>query len=146
MPYLIGAADIYAAPSRMEGFGMIQLEAMACGLPVISSDVGGPADTIVHNKTGFLASVGQTIELESEWAWEGMGFDADHRIAFDKPKIFAYRANVPELAKYTLQLLSDDKLREKMGKAAHEHAMANFQYIDVAKKALKMIEKKLKIA
>lgn len=145
MPYLIGAADIYAAPSRLEGFGMIQVEAMACGRPVISINVGGPADTIVHNKTGFLAEVGQTIELESEWAWEGMGFDADHRIAFDKPKVFAYRADVPELAKYTLQLLTDDKLREKMGKAAHQHAMDNFQYIDVAKKALAMIEKKLKL-
>lgn len=145
MPYLIGAADIYAAPSRLEGFGMIQMEAEACGRPVISINVGGPADTIVHGKTGFLAKVGQEIELESEWAYEHMGFDADHRITFDKPKVFAYRADIQDLAKYTLQLLQDDNLREEMGKNAHEHAMANYQYQDVAKKTLKMIEDKLGI-
>ncbi|MDP2830516.1 MAG: glycosyltransferase family 4 protein, partial [bacterium] len=41
MPYLLSACDIYAAPSRLEGFGMIQLEAMACGRPVISINAGG---------------------------------------------------------------------------------------------------------
>lgn len=143
MPYLLSAADIYAAPSRLEGFGMIQMEAEACGVPVISINVGGPVDTIVHGKTGFLAEVGETVELKEEWAYEHMGFEADHKIVFDKPKIFAYRASVPDLAKYTKQLLTDDKLRAEMGKNASEHAMTNFQYINVAKKALKMIEKKL---
>src|SRR5690606_33099900 len=36
MPYLLAACDIYAAPSRLEGFGMIQVEANACGRPVIA--------------------------------------------------------------------------------------------------------------
>ena len=145
MPYLLSAADIYAAPSRLEGFGMIQMEAEACGVPVISINVGGPVDTIVHGKTGFLAEVGETVELKEEWAWQSMGFEADHKIVFDKPKVFAYRASVSDLAKYTLQLLTDDKLREEMGRAARAHALANFQYVDVAKKALGMIEEKLKI-
>ncbi len=35
MPYLFGACDIYAAPSRLEGFGMPQVEAGACEKPVI---------------------------------------------------------------------------------------------------------------
>lgn len=143
--YLLAACDIYAGPSRLEGFGMIQMEAMACGIPVISINIGGPTDTIIHGKTGFLAEVGETIELKEEWAWESMGFDADHKIVFDKPKIFAYRASVPDLVKYTKQLLTDDKLREEMGKNAREHAMTNFQYIDIAKKALKLIEKKLEL-
>ena len=136
MAYLLSAADVYAAPSRLEGFGMIQMEAEACGIPVISINVGGPVDTIVHGETGFLAEVGETVELKEEWAYEGMGFDADHKVVFDKPKVFAYRASIPDLAKYTLQLLTDDKLREEMGKKAHEHAMANFQYRDVAKKSV----------
>lgn len=145
MPYLLSAADIYAAPSRLEGFGMIQVEAEACGLPVISINIGGPVDTIVHGKTGFLAEVGETVELKEEWGYQSMGFDADHKIVFDKPKIFAYRASVPDLAKYTKRLLTDDKLREEMGKNALEHAMANFQYVDVAKKAVKMIGEKLRL-
>jgi len=143
MTYLIGACDIYAAPSRLEGFGMIQLEAEACGKPVISINVGGPVDTIVHGETGYLAKVSQTIELYEEWAYEGMGFEADHKRKFDEPKVFAYRADIKDLAKYTKELLTNDKLREEMGRKAYEHAMKNFQYQDVAKKALKEIQEKL---
>jgi glycosyltransferase involved in cell wall biosynthesis len=146
MAYLLSACDIYAAPSRLEGFGMIQMEAEACGVPVISINVGGPVDTIVHGKTGFLASVANKVELSEEWAYEGMGFAADHKVKFDEPKVFAYRANTAELAEYTLKLLTDDNLRLEMGKSAHEHALANFQYQNVAKKALKLIEENIKIA
>jgi len=142
MAYLLSACDIYAAPSRLEGFGMIQMEAEACGKPVISINVGGPVDTIVHGKTGFLAGIGETVELKEEWAWEHMGFEADHKIIFDKPKVFAYRASVSDLAKYTLQLLTDDKLREVMGKNAYQHAMDNFQYTKVAKLAYEMLQEK----
>jgi len=145
MSYLISACDIYAAPSRLEGFGMIQMEAEACGKPVISINVGGPKDTIIHNETGFLAEVGETVELKEEWAYEHMGFEADHKIVFDQPKVFAYRANISELAKYTLKLLTDDKLREEMGKKAREHALKNFHYKVVAEKAYKMLKENLNL-
>ncbi len=145
VPYLLAACDIYAAPSRIEGFGMIQQEASACGKPVISIDVGGPADTIQHGKTGFLAKVDRTIELREEWAYEWMGFEADHRITFAEPKVFAYRASIGDLVKYTKRLLTDDKLREEMGNNGHEHAMAHWQYKDVAKEALENIREKLNI-
>jgi glycosyltransferase involved in cell wall biosynthesis len=112
------------------------MEAEACGTPVISINVGGPVDTIVHGKTGFLAEVGETIDLTEEWAYESMGFEADHKIKFDKPKTFAYRASIDDLVKYTTQLLTDDKLREEMGRNAYEHTMANFQYQDVARKCV----------
>lgn len=145
MPFLLSACDIYAAPSRLEGFGMIQMEAEACGIPVISINVGGPADTIVHEKTGFLAEIGETIQLTEEWAYESMGFEADHKIKFDEPKVFAYRASITDLAKYTLRLLTDDKLREEMGRNAREYAMQNYQYKDVSKKALDMLRENLNI-
>lgn len=142
MSYLISACDIYAAPSRLEGFGMIQMEAEACGVPVISINKGGPVDTVIHGETGFLAEVGEEIILTEEWAYESMGFECDHKIKFDKPKVFAYRASIPDLTKYILQLLTDDKLREEMGRKGHEHAMKNYQYKVVAQKALGMLEEK----
>lgn len=145
MPYLLSACDIYAAPSRLEGFGMIQMEANACGRPVISINVGGPVDTIVHGQTGFLAGIENTVDLTEVWAYESMGFEADHKIKFDKPKTFAYRAKVSDLVEYTKKLLTDDKLREEMGKNAREHAMANFVYTDIAKRAVKEIQDKLGI-
>mgnify|MGYP001577007499 CR=1 FL=1 len=145
MPYLLNACDVYVAPSRIEGFGMVQVEAMACGKPVISIDAMGPKDTIVHGKTGFLAKVGSTIDLTEEWVTKEMGFDHPFRMKFDKPKTLAYRADVDDLANYTLQLLTDGRLREEMGRQAAQHARANFQYQDIAKRCVDMIREKLHI-
>ncbi len=141
MGILINACDIYAAPSRLEGFGMIQLEAQACGKPVISINAGGPADTIVHNKTGFLVDVSEEIKLDREWVYPWMGFDTQHQVLFAEPKTFAYRGDIDQLAEYTLKLLADDKLRETMGRAGAEHALKNFHYKVTAKHFLDLIEK-----
>lgn len=146
MPYLLNAADIYAGPSRLEGFGMIQMEAMACGTPVISIDAMGPKDTILHGKTGFLAKAGSTVDLTEEWVTKEMGFKEVFRMKFDKPKTLAYRADPNDLAKYTLQLLSDDKLREKMGEQAAQHTLDNFQYQNLAKRCIELLKTKLNIS
>ncbi len=141
MGILLNACDIYAAPSRLEGFGMIQLEAQACAKPVISINVGGPKDTIIHNKTGFLVDVAEEIKLDKEWAYPWMGFETQHQVLFSEPKIFAYRGNVNQLADYTLRLLNDDKLRETMGRAGAQHALDNFHYKVTAKRMIDLIEK-----
>jgi len=54
MPYLIGACDIYAAPSRLEGFGMPQVEAGACEKPVIGIKAMGMLDTLYMEKQPSL--------------------------------------------------------------------------------------------
>ena len=53
MPYLIGACDIYAAPSRLEGFGMPQVEAGACEKPVIGIRAMGMLDTLITWRNSF---------------------------------------------------------------------------------------------
>jgi alpha-maltose-1-phosphate synthase len=143
MAAMLNACDVYAAPSRLEGFGMIQLEAQACGKPVISIDVGGPKDIIVHEKTGYLVDIASEIKLSREWAYEWMGFEEKHQIVFPQPKTFAYRANTDQLAEYTLKLLTNSYLREEMGKAAAEHALKNFHYRVTAQKMLDLIKSKL---
>ena len=145
MPYLLNACDIYAGPSRLEGFGMIQVEAMACGKPVISIDAMGPKDTIIHGQTGFLAKVGSTVDLAEEWVSKEMGYKEVFRMKFDKPKTLAYRADADDLAKYTLELLANDDLRKKMGAQAAEHARDKFQYQNLAKRCVEIIKKKLNI-
>ena len=146
MPYILNAADIYAAPSRLEGFGMIQIEAMSCGIPVISINEGGPKETIIHNKTGFLARVKSTVELEGEWVYPFMGFERKYWMKFPEKKVFAYRADEDELAEYTLKLLQDDNLREEMGNNARQHAVENFDYVKVAKKIADLIKEKLNLS
>jgi starch synthase len=145
MPYLLNACDLYAAPSRLEGFGMIQVEAMACGTPVISVDAGGPRDTIIHGQTGFLSKVGATVDLMEEQVTNEMGYSDEFKIKFSKPKTFGYRGDIDDLAKYTLMLLSDDNLRKKMGEQAAVHALANFQYNKLAKRCIKIFQEKLNL-
>ncbi len=137
---LLNACDIYAAPSRLEGFGMIQVEAQACGKPVISINCGGPRDTIIHEKTGFLANVASEVKLEREWVYPWMGFEEKHQIEFPEPKTFAYRADSNQLAAYTLKLLEDDRLREQMGKNATAHVHERFHYRATAQKIVDLIE------
>jgi len=146
MPILLNACDIYAAPSRLEGFGMIQVEAQACGKPVISINKMGPQETIIHDKTGFLAKVSDTVDLNEEWVHEGMGFEGKYKIVFDKPKTFAYRADVNDLTNFTLKLLNDENLREKMGQAARDHAIQNFDYRKVSKNIASLIRSRLNIS
>ena len=141
MSLLLNSCDIYAAPSRIEGFGMIQLEAQACGKPVISIDVGGPRDTIIPNETGFLADVESEIKLNSEWVSKRMGFETRHRIKFPEPKTFAYRANIDQLAESLVKLATDSKLRNKMGKAAAQHAYDTFNYRITAKHIADLVKK-----
>ncbi|MBU4512126.1 glycosyltransferase [Patescibacteria group bacterium] len=145
MPYLLNACDIYAAPSRIEGFGMVQVEAMACGKPVISIDAMGPKETIIHGETGFLAKVGTTVDLPEELATYEMGFDEEFKIKFDQPKIFAYRADIDDLAKFTLDLLTNDDLRNKIGERAAKHTLDNFQYQNLAKKCVEILQEKLNL-
>ena len=54
LPTYYGAADVFVFPSYYESFGLVALEAMACGIPVIASRVGGPKAFIKEGKTGYL--------------------------------------------------------------------------------------------
>jgi L-malate glycosyltransferase len=51
---LLSAADLFLLPSAQESFGLAALEAMACGVPVVASRVGGLPEVIEHGVTGFL--------------------------------------------------------------------------------------------
>jgi glycosyltransferase involved in cell wall biosynthesis len=51
---LLSISDVFLLPSSQESFGMAALEAMACGVPVVASRVGGLPEVIEHGVTGFL--------------------------------------------------------------------------------------------
>ncbi|MEP7146944.1 MAG: N-acetyl-alpha-D-glucosaminyl L-malate synthase BshA [bacterium] len=69
---LLSVSDIFIIPSQSESFGLSALEAMSCGVPVISSSVGGLPELNLHGETGYIAEIGDidrmakyTIELLS---------------------------------------------------------------------------------
>ncbi len=145
MPYLMAACDIYAAPSRLEGFGMIQVEAQACGKPVLGMKAMGMLDTIVHGETGFLAGIGQEIRVGETFLGEDEGYEPEHRIVFDQPRTADYRASVHDIANYLMDLMTDPDLRRRMGEAGRKRAVELFDYRVVAGALVEILSNKLGI-
>lgn len=55
--------DLFLLPSEKESFGLAALEAMACGVPVISSNTGGLPEVNIHGESGYLSDVGNVEEM-----------------------------------------------------------------------------------
>ncbi len=145
IPYLLAACDIYAAPSRLEGFGMIQVEANACGKPVIGIKAMGLLDTMVHGETAFLAGVAQEIRIGEAVLGAESGYEEGHRVVFQNSRTADYRASVHDIANYLMDLMTDAGLRRRMGEAGRKHVVERFDYRVVAKRFLDLIDDKLGI-
>lgn len=145
MPYLLAACDIYAAPSRLEGFGMAQVEAGACEKPVIGIKAMGMLDTLVHGETAFLANVAQEVILNEAILGKESGFEKRRKVLFPAPRVAEYRASVDDIANYLATLMNDSALREKMGKAGRERVLKHFDYRVVAQRFVQIIREKLGI-
>jgi starch synthase len=146
MPYLLAACDIYAAPSRLEGFGMIQIEANACEKPVIGIKAMGMLDTLVHGKTAFLADVAQEIKLRETILGDESGYQTGHKFVFRRPRTVDYRASVHDIAKYLMDLMKNPELREQMGKEGRKRVVENFDYRVIARKFVEIVSKRLGIS
>ena len=63
---LLAVADLFLLPSASESFGLAALEAMACQVPVISSDVGGIPEVNLDGQTGYLSGVGMVDKMAED--------------------------------------------------------------------------------
>ncbi|MBB5645023.1 glycosyltransferase family 4 protein [Pedobacter cryoconitis] len=143
MPYLISACDIYAAPSRLEGFGMSQVEAGACGKPVIGMKAMGMLDTMVHQQTALLAEIGVRIIADEVSVPDLTDPEKTCKVRLDPPRTVDYRADPISIAGHLKELMTNPALRESLGKAAQKHVEAHFDYRVVAKRYLEIIKDRL---
>ena len=143
MPYLLGACDIYAGPSRLEGFGMPHVEAGASGKPVVALDAMAFRDTLVHGETALLARVARENRITETVLGPESGYEEGHRIVFDPPRIADYRANVPDVAAHLLRLLQDAGLRRSLGESGRERVIAHYDYRVVARQCLHILSRRL---
>jgi len=90
---ILTSADIFLMPSQSESFGLSALEAMACGLPVVSSSVGGLPELVAHNECGYIAEIG----------------------------------DIDRMAKYVVQLLTDQKRYNLFSENARNRAVEKFE-------------------
>jgi starch synthase len=146
MPYILAACDIYAAPARLEGFGMIQVEAGACGKPVIGIKAMGMLDTMAHGDNAFLAGIAQEVRLRETMLNQESGHEPGHRVVFKRPRTVDYRASVHDIADYLMKLMTDAELRKKMGEAGRRRVVEKFDYRVVAKRFVEIISQRLGIS
>jgi N-acetyl-alpha-D-glucosaminyl L-malate synthase BshA len=96
---LLASADLFLLPSESESFGLSALEALACGVPVVASNVGGLPEVVRDNVTGFLKPVGDVegmaasavSVLKDGARWDAMSTSAaaDARARFAQDDIVA---------------------------------------------------------
>jgi glycosyltransferase involved in cell wall biosynthesis len=145
MPYLYAACDIYAAPSRLEGFGMPQVEAGACEKPVVSIAAMGMLDTLIHGRTALLASVAEEHYIHEATLGAESGFPEGRTVEFNPPRIADYRADVGDLQRFFGALMSSPDLRRRLGEAGRRHIMEHFDYRTVARRFLDIISERFGI-
>jgi len=145
MPFLLAACDIYAAPSRLEGFGMIQVEANACGKPVIAIDAMAFRDTMVHGETALLASVAVENKIASATLGTAEGFEEGHQVMFPYMRTADYRASVQDLADHLLTLMTQPKERARLGSNGRRRVVELFDYRVVARRFVEILQQRLHI-
>jgi alpha-maltose-1-phosphate synthase len=115
---LYSHAAVFCCPSIYEPFGLINLEAMACGTPVVASAVGGIPEVVVHGKTGYLVDPGLS-----------------HTPPYEPrdPGQFARG-----LAEAMNRLLTDPALRHHMGQNGRLYVEQYFSWQSVAQRTLEL--------
>jgi len=107
---LLAICDLFIMPSETESFGLAALEAMACQVPVISSNGGGLPEVNIHGVTGYMSDPGNVTEM-AQYAVQLLSDDAllnQFRInALEQAKRFDIDSILPEYESYYEEVLKN---------------------------------------
>jgi glycosyltransferase involved in cell wall biosynthesis len=117
---LYSHAGVFVCPSIYEPFGIINLEAMACGRAVVASAVGGIPEVVVHGETGYLIPVEQMSESPFEPV---------------NPESFSR-----DLASRINEIMADPAKQKGFGNAGRQRAIDTFSWASIAKQTKALYE------
>jgi N-acetyl-alpha-D-glucosaminyl L-malate synthase BshA len=95
---ILSYSDLFLLPSETESFGLAALEAMACSVPVISSNSGGLPEVNIHGVSGFLSNVGDIDDMAAnalEILKDDATLDKFKNNALESAKLFSIEKIVP---------------------------------------------------
>ena len=117
---VLGASDVFVCPSVYEPLGIVNLEAMAMGLPVVGSATGGIPDVIVDGETGLL------VPIEQVQDGTGTPIDPDRFVA--------------DLAERLTALATDEARAEEMGIASRKRVEEHFSWTAIAERTMEVYQ------
>ncbi len=105
---LLAISDLFLMPSESESFGLAALEAMACGVPVVSTNTGGIPEVNIHGKTGFMSNVGDTNDMAANAIRilsDDVLLKSFKHNAYEQAKRFDIDNILPQYEKYYFKIL-----------------------------------------
>jgi len=112
---VLSAATVFACPSIYEPLGIVNLEAMACGIPVVATATGGIPEVVAHNQTGLLVPIEQLMD--------GSGKPLDEK------------KFVSDFANALNEMLANPNI-EKFGEAGRARVEEHFSWDSIAEQTL----------
>lgn len=112
---LYGQSDLFCMPSLVEGFGLVYLEALACGLPVIATPNTGAADLVQDGREGFIVPIRDVDSLAAklEWAYRNRQAIVEMRSAARR---LAEQYSWPRFREAIVNVLSEVEIKGHQGK------------------------------
>jgi L-malate glycosyltransferase len=109
----LSSADLFLLPSQLESFGLAALEAMACEVPVVATNVGGIPEVVQHGVDGYLVEPGDVKEA-GRYALEILsradrGREMGHQARFNAKSKFCANDVIPRYEDYYRRVLSESR-------------------------------------